>query len=204
MQGSWKSNQIHVGPYPAWKRSDASFDSNGNLTITNVVTNSGAGNNATMAMSISAAGLITSSGAPSLYGKMSADKKQLILTYTNGDGTLGMMLLTRTNGSTAFSNADLGGSWRANQLSVSNSLNGVTRWGRALLVSDISGNVAVKSIIQSNGTLPDGTVTAAVGSAGGVTMAGTYFSGIMSIDKKLIVGTSTEGDGNLSLYIYVK
>jgi hypothetical protein len=204
LQGSWKYNQLLVGAARAWSRGDAAIDGSGGVSITGVVNNSGPGSNVSTTLAIDATGTVTSPSDPNLSGVLSPDKNLVAIVTTDASGTPSLMLLARTGAT--FVGADiLGTTWRANWLAAGSS----SYWGRALLINDPVGNSTIESIVLSFGTSADRPRIVSLFADGTVTMdktatSKTDFGGIMAIGKNMIIGTTTEDDGSLSLYAFVK
>lgn len=136
---------------------------------------------------------------------MSPDKNLVVMTTGSG-GTVNLVIMSRTNGTT-FSTTDLQGSWRTSMLATNNNY-----WGRALTTIDSSGNVAFKEIIQSSGTKSDVTGAALVISPSGIITSGnssidTSFQSIISIDKRFMIGTTTQDSATTptpTLLVFIK
>jgi hypothetical protein len=155
---------------------------------------------------------VSISGFPTFQGVMSADKNVLIMIYTNsGDGSLALDFSVRNNKSgVSFALADMQGTWRTNYMSLNSAY-----WGRSYTSIDSNGSAIFKNIMQSNGPMPDnsGSFPAIIanGENGGVFGAtGSWtstFSGVMSVNKNLMIGTVTQdptGTPSPSLIIWMK
>lgn len=103
----------------------------------------------------------------------------------------------------AFTNADVQGSWQTIQI-VSGSK---PRWVRSITTMDFSGISSSASYVSS---LDSGMTEAATYTItpGGVVTAqsglSTIFSGMMARDKSMIIGTSSPSAGNYGLVIMIK
>jgi hypothetical protein len=219
LQGTWSDNGLKLKGTSTsttnqfkWQRENLNINSAGLTTFTNIKESLAGGINTVsespLTMSLNSKGIISISGFPSFYGVLSLDKNLIIATHTNSDGSVGIILMTRSGG-TAFTNADMQGAWRTNYLGLKDFY-----WGRALTTFNDSGLGSITQILQSNGTRSDmsGQFSLAIN---GVLTAPTWgaeagvqtFGGIMSLDKNMMIGTVTQdalANPNPSMFIWVK
>lgn len=198
LQGTWKLNGLFLQGtsgntyYNGWSHADVNISDLGATVLTNFSTNiSGQMPDSPDNLTLDSQGIVTASTFAG-QGVLSSDKNLMIYAGRKNDGTIGLYFYVRTGG-TSFSLADMQGSWRTNYLM----LQGQTEWGRATTTFDTLGNAVVSSITQSNSEVSDSSASFSVMSTGGIlSTSGDWpwtFSGIMALNKKLMVGTVTQG-----------
>jgi hypothetical protein len=206
LQGSWKYSQLVAGASSSWARGAAAIAPDGSVTVSDPAGSAGAGAVApealTGALALSPAGILSAAGQPTFYGVMSPDKNLLFAVHTGTGAAPSLTVLTRV-GPTAFTRNDLRSSWRANYLSAPGGSSGASYWGRASFNADATASY-LENIVQSNGTSADATVTSALAADGTVSFAGTDFSGTIAPGSNFMSGVLTEGDGDFTLYTFIK
>ncbi|MDD2366596.1 MAG: hypothetical protein PHN84_10580 [Desulfuromonadaceae bacterium] len=214
LQGSWRwqdfLQQGNSGSSWAngWQRSNVSINSLGTATVSG---GSGSSGSTTVPFTISpfkldlnSQGIVTTSLLKSFYGVLSTDKNLLVATYTNGDGSIALSMFVRT-GVTGFSLANMQGTWNTNFMSLKDFY-----WGRAVTVFDASGNSIIRNIVQSNGVRADVSKSFTIMSNDGIfgtNASDATFSGVISLDKNLMIGTVTQdaaANPAPSLFIWTK
>lgn len=194
LTGNWKGHQLVASSTSReWQRGDIAIDSGGAWTVTNVQRSSGSGTSGkVVVMTMNSNGVIT---APtnSFYGAMTSDKNLVVCTYLNGDGTTAFLLLVRTGG-TGFSIADLAGSWRINNLTISAQSN---YWNRSLGVIDSNGNMKGYIVTGSGAETNSGNEPPLTVSPAGIInrVSSQKGEGILALNKKLIIYTDTDSTG---------
>ena len=206
LQGDWKIHRLIGGGNPAWARADATLDAGGGLSVANAASSAGAGgvlpDTLSGALAIDPAGSVGDPALPAFYGVMSAGKDLVFAVNTDSGAAPSLTLFTRVKGAAATRDG-LRGSWRANWLSAPKVASGSSAWGRAFYQVD-SGVSYLESMLQNNGALPDAPLTTEVSATGTVAFSGSDFSGFVSPAGDFMVGVMTEGNGNLSLYTFIK
>jgi hypothetical protein len=192
---------LRTGASSGWYLSTISIDSTGNVSV------SGTGGPLTpptfAGLSISA-GVVTETGAganPTFHGNMSSGKNLIVGTSTQGTSFALHVFVKRVSGVT-FSSADLAiKTFKYHRIYSGSS----HFWEKATGSTNALGQISLSSKEDSSGVLglpaPNFT-TISVDGTGIVTIFDEpTFSGIMSSDKKIIVGTSTDAAGKYSLRI---
>jgi fibronectin type 3 domain-containing protein len=202
LAGTWNVRVLRSGASSGWYLSTITVDSTGNVSV------SGTGGPLTpptfAALSISA-GVVTETGAganPTFHGKMSSGKDLIVGTSTYQDTSFALHIFVKRVPGITFSSADLAIKTFKYQRIYSGSSN---FWEIATGSTNASGQVSLTEKIDSSGplTLPPVNFTMfSVDSTGIVTIFDEpTFTGVMSPDKKIIVGTSTDAAGKYSLRI---
>jgi hypothetical protein len=150
------------------------------------------------------AGVVTETGAvsnPTFHGKMSSGKNLIVGTSTQGTSFALHIFVKRVSGVT-YSSDDLANkTFRYHRIYTGSS----NFWEKANGSTNASSQITLTALEDSSGTLtlPPGNYTAfSVDSTGIVTIGNEpMFSGVLSSDKKIIVGTSTDPAGKYSLRI---
>ena len=92
LQGTWQTHSLVAGndnfsSWKGWTHGLLTIDASGHGTFSSVVSSpDGNTSNSTVSLSISSSGVITLSGDNSYYGFLSADKRTVIATMTDGGG----------------------------------------------------------------------------------------------------------------------
>ncbi|MBV5326634.1 MAG: hypothetical protein JZU65_03210, partial [Chlorobium sp.] len=150
--------------------------------------------------------IVTISGFSSFHSVLSSDKNLIVAVMTNNDGSVALSLSVRTGG-TAFSLANMQGAWKTNYLMLNQ-----YKWGRATTTLDVSGNAVITNTMQSDGIKPEISLIFPSITTGGIfgSSSGDWasnFSGVMSLNKNLMIGTVTQdttGTPSPSLFVWVK
>lgn len=214
LQGTWRTHTLLLqgtstdAANNRWERGNVSINALGAAVSTGNQYSDGsavaAAGDGAFTLSLSSQGLITADTIPSFHGVLSADKTLLVAVYTKGDGSRALSFFVKTTTATP-TYADLQGSWRTNYLMLN-----TVKWGRAATVIDSAGNATLSGIIQSDGARPNGSLTFSGLAPGGVFGEFTefsYFSGVISLGKSLMLGTVTQdpaGTPSPSLFIWTR
>lgn len=209
LTGSWNVHVILSGGTPGWYRYTATVDGAGNVTVSNA-TNSGGITVPTFAKWTVAAGtgldntvgVVTETGAganSSFHGKMSSGKTVIAGTSTFAAGTYAMHVCVKTGG-VSYSDADLAGNtFVYNRIFTGSSM----VWETASGSTGAANEFTYASRQDPSGPLALPAASTIAVTAGGVVTIGNEpnFLGVMTPDKKNIVGTSTDAAGKYSLRI---
>ena len=201
LAGTWEVRVLRTGASSGWYLSTISIDGTGNVSV------SGTGGSLTPptfeALSMSAE-VVKETGAganPTFHGKMSSGKNLIVGTSTQGTSFALHIFVKRVPGVT-FSSADLASKpFKYQRIYSGASL----AWEKATGSTNASGQITLTSKEDSSGPLglPAPNYTSiSVDSTGIVTIFDEpTFSGVMSPDKKIIVGTSMDAAGKYSLRV---
>jgi hypothetical protein len=215
LTGTWNVQVILTGVQPGWYRYTAEVDGTGKVTISSPSSSSGVSIPNVPGWSITpgtgfdnTTGVVTETGTGSnttFQAKLSSNKALMVGNSTYGSGTFAEHIFLKRSGDT-FSDADL-----ANKTFAYNRIfTGASKiWEIASGSINALNQVTLASKQNSLGvqTLPSANFTDIhVNSAGIVTIGNEpNFIGMMSVDKKVIAGTSTTNPGapnaNYSLWI---
>ncbi len=203
LQGTWMTQSlIYKGTstytsYDTYQREEVSIDSLGAMTMAN---------KSPVNFAISTQGLVTAPGTSQANlrsrGILSADKNLMVFLSANNDGSVSIAFYVRTGGTT-FSLEDLRGTWRGNALSIQNST-----WHRDVTTIESTGNFVISTTSASNnishaylyGSFP------LMSSGGKFSASGGWsptFSGVMALNKNLMIATMTQDPENIQNPFYV-
>ena len=207
LAGTWNVRVIRSGAAPGWYLATIAVDNAGIVTV------QGSGGSLPVptvsALSVTtgtgvSAGVVTETGGisnPTFHGKMSSGKNLIVGTSTQGTSYALHIFVKRVPGVT-YGSADLASKTFKYQRIYSGSSH---FWESATGSTNASGQLSLSSLVDSSGTLtPPGPnyTTISVDGTGIVTIGNeSTFSGVMSSDKKIIVGTSTDAAGKYSLRV---
>jgi hypothetical protein len=196
--GTWQLHELST--------SDASYNSQsrwsyGTITIDatslgsySVTNNDGTNDTGTGHVAISPCGTVTISEAGDFNGFMSADKKTIVISLSDGDGR-SMMILQKENASTTYTTTDLQGTWQLHQVTASKSSTYQdASWTHGTITMDASGT-GTGTFISAGGYNSSNNVSISIASNGIVTMSGTDMHGFMSADKKTMTLIMSEQGG---------
>ena len=211
LTGTWNVQVILTGAKPGWYRYTAVVDGAGNVTISSPSSSSGSPIPTVPAWSITpgtgfdnTTGVVTETGTgrnTTFQAKMSSNKYLMVGNSTYGPGTFAEHIFLKRSGAT-YTDADL-----ANKTIAYNRIfTGASKtWEIASGSINASNQLTLTSKQDSSGVLtppPANFAEIHVDSAGIVTIGNeSNFIGMMSVDKKVIAGTSTDDDGKYSLRI---
>jgi photosystem II stability/assembly factor-like uncharacterized protein len=145
--------------------------------------------NSTTPFNITSRGRFTVSGTD-MDGFMSADKKTIIITQTDGSGGYNLIIWQKVNPSTVYTTADLQGTWQMH--SIQTQLN--AGWAHGTIVLNASGVGTVNGFGPDNSQFSQ-TTSCSLSSTGIVTSNGTDMNGFMSADKQTIYLTQSQNGG---------
>jgi|GEM_PF-1870066 len=216
LQGTWQihsltaSNPSSPNQYADWMHGTIILDATGTGTATFVNKNGTKSQN--LAVSISSEGIVTMSGTD-FEGFMSADKKSIAITMTDG-GSEGydFMVMQKVISGTSYSTSDLQGNWQTHLLTINNpsvySLNQQSGWSHGTITLNANGegntNFINSNNNNSNNNQSDDNISLSISSDGLVTTSGKDIHGFMSADKSSILMTMTEDNGGYTLAVMQK
>jgi hypothetical protein len=194
-QGTWQTHYIvGGGQWTGWIHAVSVMDNAGSCISNSLVKSDGdtgvASGGTTL---ISSNGTITMGTVTTYNGFMSADKKLICTTMTDGGGGGGLSIAQKVLAGTTYSNTDLQGKWQIHDIRV-----GSQNWTEhGILTIDSSGNGLFSNMVKDNGqTFNDpGTIVLSI-SLDGIVTYGTDFHGFLGADKKLIIGTRSHDSGH--------
>jgi hypothetical protein len=206
--GTWNFVQLTSGPdvvagtEPGWIRGNITINATGSVTVNSISSSDNsvvipaAG---TITETITANGVITEGGvngsAVGNQAVMAANKLIAVGTTTSGVASRSLRIFVKQVAT--FSNADISSvSFVASELSTG-AING---WDFAAGTVNAAQQITITSDLTDVGVgtpPPANSITLAITSTGIVTTSGVNgnatFQGVMTPDKKLIIGTETEG-----------
>ena len=199
LAGTWNLRVLRSGASPGWYSQVLNVDNTGIVTPQGASGPLSPGTTIT-GLSISA-GVVTATGNPTFHGKMSSGKSLIVGASTIGTSYDIHIFVKRVSGVT-FSSADLASkTFKYQRIYSGSSLFCELATGS----TNASGQLSLSSLEDSSGTmtLPGSNYTTiSVDGTGIVTIVNeSTFSGVMSPDKKIIVGTSTDAAGKFSLRV---
>jgi len=202
LEGAWNAQVILFGANPGWYRYTALVNSAGNVTIANPSFSSGLTIPTVPAWTITpgtgldnTAGVVTETGVgshPTFHAKLASNKIMMVGMSTYAPGTYAIHVFMKQTG-VLYDNIDL-----ANKTFGYNRIyTGVSKiWEIGRGSVNASQQLTLTSMEDSTGILtppPANYTTITVSSTGAVLIpAEPNFLGMMSADKKVIVGTSTD------------
>jgi len=206
LTGTWNIRVILCGTSPGWYGVTATVDGSGNVIQSGPI---GPTTPPTLpSLSITpgtdtSAGVVTETGGnATFYGKMSTNKNLIVGTSTVGTTFALHVFVKRVPGVT-FSSTDLANTTISYQQIYSG---GSFIWERGDGSINGSGQLTLTSITQPSGPVtppPANFTTISVDSAGFVSIGSdNSYRGVMTPDKKIIVGASTEGTTRHTLVIH--
>ena len=193
-QGTWQTHCIvGGGSWTGWIHAVSVMDNAGSCISYTVVKSDGhtevASGGTTL---ISANGIITNGVVATYNGFMSADKKLMVTTMTDGGGGGSLSIAQKVVVGTSYSKADLQGTWQLHDILV-----GSENWTEhGIMTIDASGNGTISNMVKDNGGTFNnpGTIALSI-SLDGIVTFGTDFHGFLSADKKLVIGTKGDDSG---------
>jgi len=197
-QGTWQTHYLVAGGnWTGWVRAVSIMDNTGSCISNTLVKSDGeTGVTSGGTTSISSVGTITMDGMATYNGFLSADKKLMITTMTDGGGGGGLSIAQKEVAGITYSNADLEGKWQMHDILV-----GSENWTEhGIMTIDANGNAIISNMIRDDGVnfQNPGTIALLI-STSGITTFGEDFHGFMSADKKLIIGTKGDATDAYSL-----
>lgn len=195
-QGIWQVHSIvGGGNWTGWMHAVSIRDNTGSCISNTVVTSHGqTGVGLGGTTSISSVGTITMNGTATYNGFMSADKKLMTATMTDGGGGGGLSIAQKVVAGTTYSKADLQGTWQLHDILVGSE----NRTEHGIMTIDARGNITFSNMVKDNGgTFNDPGVALSISLDGIVTFGGVFqdFHGFLSADKKLVIGTQSDDSG---------
>lgn len=188
--GTWQWHELSTNdgsPYSqsGWSYGPITIDATllGSFSVTNSdgTTNTGTGH-----VAISPCGTVTISEAGDFHGFMSADKKTIVISLSDGDRR-SMMTLQKVNAGITYAATDLQGTWQLHQVTAPQSgINQEASWTHGTITMDASGT-GTGTFISAGGYNSSNNVSISIASDGIVTMSGTNMHGFMSADKKTMI-----------------
>lgn len=229
LQGTWQmhslitSNPESTNKKAEWMYGTITMDANGSGSATFVRDDGSESQN--LALSISSEGVITMNGTD-FYGFMSADKKSVTITMTEGNSEgYNLINLQKEISGINYATANLQGRWQTHVLSTidpsGTNLNQQSNWQHGIITlnglgqgqgdfvnSNSNNNNPIDNPIQtkskSNNNDQNNSISLSIAQDGIVTINGNNAHGYMSSDKNTILLTMTEENGNYSLAVMQK
>jgi hypothetical protein len=208
LTGTWNIRVILSGTNPGWYGVTATVDSSGNVTTSLPVGPTTAPTIPALSVTSGtgvSAGVVTETGSGSnttFSGNMSTSKNLIVGTSTMPDGTtFALHVFVKRVPGVTFSSTDLANTTIAYQKIYSGSSH---FWEKGNGSINGAGQMTLTSVEDSTGSVspPAATGISVNSTTGIVSIAGeSSFSGVMTPDKKIIVGTSTDPSGIYSLRI---
>ena len=213
LTGNWYFMQFFSGPdvtagtHRAWMRGTVTIDAKGKVTTNTIQDSTGTATvlpAGTITQTIDANGVVTEGGSNGAgtgnHAFMTANKQIVVGTRSSGNGkNQGLCIFVR-QGVVSFSPPDISsGTFAYNQLKTG----GNNGWQFGTGTINASQQVTLNTLLDNNGNTtppPANFLTLAITTAGIVTNTGagaeSTFQGVMTPDKKLIIGTETSSGGN--------
>ena len=195
--GTWQLHELSTSDGSTNSQSGSSYgtitvdaSSLGSYSVTN---NDGTTDTGIGHIAISSCGTVTISEAGDFNGFMSADKKTMVISLSDGDKR-SIMVLQKINASTIYTTTDLQGTWQLHQVTASKSTYQDASWTRGTITMDASG-MGTGTFISAGGTNSSNSVSLSISSNGIITMNGTDMHGFMSADKKTATLIMSEQNG---------
>lgn len=145
--------------------------------------------NSTVPAIISSKGQVTYSGTD-MHGFISADKKSVIFTQTDGSGGYNLFVWQKVNASTVYTTADLEGTWIMHSIQTQSNAG----WAYGTIVLNASGVGTVNGVGPDNSQFSSPT-SVSISSAGILTSSGTDMNGFMSADKQTVYMIQSQNGG---------
>jgi len=223
LTGTWRFQRMTAGgdnTTSEWAYGTMNF-SFGNASITSMTTSAGPGAVANFSFAMDANGVMTESGNVSFHGVMSADKRMIVATSTDGGDPRLWVFMKETGGT--FSAADMAGDWVMHSVAAGNAGSRGWTWGHSVI--DGSGNDAFSGMMGDSGAVPstdlafqmNGGVMTMSGNGGGMMGGGAMgggmmggglltstFHGTMNDDRNFMVSSYSDGSGGYPFTIQVK
>lgn len=206
LTGTWHAHMLQAGSTNEWQYVTVTVDSTGTLSFADCLdsTTSTSCPADKIKWTINASGVISETdngtGTDSHY-TMTSNKNLIAGTSTGGGTDPQLLIAQKVVTGTTYSSTDL-----KSKSIVYHLLNAGTynMWEYATGTIDGTGTINISSETTPYGTdTPEGVgTTISVDANGVVTMTENDFHGFLSDDKKTIVGTSTNGDGDYALWIF--
>jgi hypothetical protein len=200
LEGAWNAQVILFGVNPGWYRYTALVNSAGNVIIANPSFSAGITIPTGLAWTITpgtgldnTAGVVTDGNHPTFHAKMASSKIMMVGMSTHSPGTFAIHVFMKQTG-VLYNNIDLAGK----PFGYNRIYTGVSKiWEIGTGSVDASNQLTLTTIQNSDNTAvlpPANYTTISVSSTGAVLIpdAEPNFLGMMSADKKVIVGTSTD------------
>ena len=180
-RGSWARGDLVVTPGLAVSAPEAAFETS------DPAHNSTASHTGHLA--IAADGTVTSTENATFHGTLSLDGNTLVATATEAGEQL-LLVLQRSGG--GFTAPDLVGTWTYRQLEYWPRTLGQWAHGKA----SIDASLNAMMVEASQPGMPEGPIPVAISGGGLITLTGDpSFRGALSVDKGLLVGTTTLDGG---------
>jgi hypothetical protein len=213
LPGTWQMHSLvasssNLLSWSGWTHGLLTIDSTHHGTFSSVVRSDGSNfSSDAFVLSISSSGVIMVSGQNTFHGFMSADKRAMNITMTDGGGGYCLAVVQKEVSGTNYSTADLQGTWQMHSLVASSSnLSSWSGWTHGLLTIDASGHGTFSSVVKSpGGNTSIDAVVLSISSSGVITVSGeNTFHGFMSADKRAMNITMPDGGGGYCLTVVQK
>jgi len=203
----WSKNfvfhQLNVGSSNKWQYGAGSTSSTGAINISSETDPSGTDTPGDIGATISvdSSGIVSMSDNGTWKGFLSADKRTIIGTVTEGTDEYHMMIIQLIDGQSSSYMRIVGGYY--GYMLATGAAYPAPFWAYQLI--DLSGGVMSSWIWEcSNAAVtPPGTKTISVSSSGAVTSTDSDFNGQLSYDQKFMIGTETFDAGVFALDVII-
>lgn len=203
LQGTWQWHSLVSGDltkWAGWLHGIITLDASGNGTLSNKVKSNGSSDMVSaVSMSINANGVISVGGDS--HGYLSADKRSLILTMTDGGGGYTLGFGQKVLPDSTYSTSDLQGRWQTHLITTSNPASSLIQksgWSHGVINLNSDGEGSL-NFVDSDGDFSDDDVSLSISSDGLVTTSGRDIHGFMSADKRSVIMTMSEENGGFTL-----
>jgi|GEM_PF-964289 len=203
LQGTWQWHSLVSGDltkWAGWLHGIITLDASGNGTLSNKVKSNGSSDMVSaVSMSINANGVITVGGDS--HGYLSADKRSLILTMTDGGGGYTLGFGQKVVPDSTYTTSDLQGRWQTHLITTSNPASSLIQksgWTHGVINLNSDGEGSL-NFVDSDGDFSDDDVSLSISSDGLVTTSGRDIHGFMSADKRSVIMTMSEENGGFTL-----
>ena len=196
---SFVFHQLNVGANEKWKYGMGSTDSSRTIYISSETDPSGTDKPGDVGaiISVDSDGFVTMSDNTTWKGFLSADKRTIVGTVTEGT-EYHMVIIQIIDGQSSYYSQIVGISY--GHMLATGIADPAPFWVQHT-IGITGGVISFESWVSSNSavTAPAGTQTISIGSSGTATLTGSDFNGQLSYDGKFIVGTETFDTGVFAL-----
>jgi hypothetical protein len=199
LAGTWRyaivldGASVAAGNTIGWRLGEATIDAAGTVTFTSATDGNG-GNTPPPAgtMAVDADGVVTATftSVTAFNGQLSGGKDLLIATSSQTGPSVGLRVWQKVPAGTAFSAADLAGTWSYHEVFTGSS----DGWEHGVATVNALGGLSLSSRVDMSGALPDAPAlgTLSINANGWVSLdANPTWAAFMSPDKSRLVAVQT-------------